>query len=290
MFSNRNYYQECVDGFQRGFWHHTVMDSLALAQDLVKREGLQPQQLLGHNNQNDVNYTDYTQCTFLKAEIPITVFSLSTTRSDFGLFFKRLDRKIDWWSDCNYSRDVSDEMKRIPQKKLTCGRPENEVVEGTESDIRKHIQRLYEKFNEDEYYQENPDLKPQLKWNEGFIRPQIKDIVGIRINSTPSSAYHALQFAQMLKLSKNIPYFEYNAKSAQLTRISKEDVLSLVEQSQEYQQQEEERKEKEKNSKSTKTLSNQHATHFRHSANENPKTSSNKSGKSNESKPSCIIL
>ncbi|MCH9770692.1 MAG: hypothetical protein K0U12_07425 [Gammaproteobacteria bacterium] len=159
-------------------------------------------QLLGHNNQSDLDYTDYSACTFVKNHLPILLFSSVGKKDEIGVFIRPFNRKIDWFFTGGGKHTVTDSIKKIPGQPFNNGNKKDCQRWNTSThDILSALTALYNRYQSDDYYQENPDVKVCLPWNEGFLRYQTQDITGILINpKSPSSITKALAFRKALDL------------------------------------------------------------------------------------------
>src|SRR3989344_8013026 len=106
--------------FREGCWIRVISRPAEEKEILEKRKDKRPEELLGHDNQTDPDYTDYSSCTFVKLGLPIDLFD-GRLDINFAVMIRRFSRRIDHWHN-GQGQVVTDDLERIPGKQLDNGR------------------------------------------------------------------------------------------------------------------------------------------------------------------------
>jgi hypothetical protein len=172
--------------------------------DLAKRENCNWQELLGHDNQEQIVYTSYSSCTYIREGFGISLFC-GGAKNDFGLFLRPFNRRIDWWYN-GRKEIVTDDIKPMPGQKYHNGAPDTDQLWNcTLQEITEAVTALRDEYADDFYYKNNPDEMVFLAWNEGFLRYQKNDITGLLVNkNSKESVYFALAFRSALEIQGHL--------------------------------------------------------------------------------------
>lgn len=201
-----------------GCWVRTVRRPKEEIEILAKREDLSWRDLLGHDNQQMIGYTDYSCCTYIRETFRIDLFK--DDDDDFAVFIRPFNRPIDWWYN-GRKGIVTDEIKPEPGIPYDNGATEetDQLRNCTMADIENGVIALSDEYAADYYIQENPDEVIQLNWNEAFLRYQRTDITGLYVNpESKKSVYAALVFRAALKL--NVHLYFYDETSGTCNRLN----------------------------------------------------------------------
>ena len=116
---------------------------------------------------------------------------------------RRFSRRIDYWYD-GQNQIVTDDLERIPGRRFDNGAPSGQYWDISADEIESHLEAIYKNYVES---------KPTsvLNWNEGLLRYQKGDIIGLVINpKLKRSVGNALAFRQLLGL--DVGLYSYDPK------------------------------------------------------------------------------
>lgn len=186
---------------------------------LAKREGLEWQQLLGHDNQDQIGYTPYSSTTYVRQGLGIMLFNIFALDEGFAVFIRPFNRRIDWWYN---GRDeiVTNHIKPIPGEQYNNGADDRDQRWNCHiEDIKNAMDDYRSEIAEEKYYQERPDEPIIFTWNEGFLRYQMSDITGFVVNEKSKvSVCSALAFRKAFNISGRL--YAYDGVDGRCTHLN----------------------------------------------------------------------
>jgi|GEM_PF-4476277 len=197
------------DWIERGCWIRKISNIHRELLNLRKREGQSSEELAGYRPMEEgelrnPRYTPYSSATFVKGRLPVALFGSS---EDFGVIIRPLKRRIDYWYD-GHREELTRDFTFERGKKLTNGQRKGQYWKITENAILDKLQQQFDNYRENLPRSEmdkydvilNNDLNNFiLPWNEGLLRYQKQDIVGILVYpDSKNSARNALRLRKAL--------------------------------------------------------------------------------------------
>lgn len=215
-----------IDEFNTGCWARVIRRPEDEIQILRKREKQTASKLMGHDHLGKPDYTDYSSCTYIQNGLSINLFMWgSIINGDyFALLIQPTGRPIDWWY--NGRREVvTDDIPPITGTKYNNGADESDQLWDCSLDqIRNAVLSLKDEYARDVYYRSYPEETVTLRWNEGFLRYQRDNIMGLLVHPTcKKSIESALAFRKALNI--NVDLYEYNADRGTCKKLHNQKIM-----------------------------------------------------------------
>ena len=211
-------HEDEFNAFIQGCWIRIISDIDQEVEILKKRQTLPRGSLIGHDHQNEPNYTDYSSGTFVKRKLPISLFS--APHDEAGVFIDMQAQLIDHWYD-GRREVISDNLPRVPGQQLNNGMLEGQLWNANCEAITAHLEGSYQSLVTQYEHEGITDSMPWLTWNEGSFRYIASDIVGIRVNpNSLRSIKRAFDIQQNFNL--HVPFYVYDSDTGSVQQVQEE--------------------------------------------------------------------
>lgn len=211
-------HEDEFNAFTQGCWIRIISDIEKEVEILRKRQTLPRENLIGHDNQKDPNYTDYSSATFVKQGLPVSLYDLPDDEA--GVFIDMHDGSIDHWYD-GRKEVISDNLPRVPGQPLDNGMLEGQLWYTNRGKIAANLESRYQSLIKQYECEGITDSTPFLTWNEGSFRYINSDIVGIRVNADNlRSIKRAFDIQQ--KFNLHVPFYAYDSDTGSVQQVQEE--------------------------------------------------------------------
>ena len=209
---DNSFVNEC-ENFARGCWIRVVRYPDEEIVKLNKRAKLTPAELAREDQK-----TRYSSATFVKAQIPISLFV--DAKNFAGFILRRVGKPIDYWYD-GHTEVVTDGYKFNDPAQFDNGQASGQYRKVSEDTIEAALEKILylskQKFRKEQLdrfgvieqmYQQNQYFR--LRWNEGIFCYKREDIVGIYVDpNNKKSVSSALKLRHCLDLK--VPLYHYQS-------------------------------------------------------------------------------